>query len=298
MSPPTVSVIIIFHDDQRFLPEAIESVFAQTFVEWELILADDGSTDASTEIARDYARADPSRVRYVDHEGHRNLGISATRNLGIGLARGTYTAFLDSDDIWIPEKLEEQVAILERHPDVGLLFGASLYWWSWADGTQRPDRLMRIGAAEDRVHHPPSLAITLYPLGEGTPPCPSSCIVRRDVLAAVGGFEPHMPNLYDDQGFLAKAYLVTPVYVSARCWDKYRRHSRAVTLSTSRQRYLSIRRYYLSWYGRYLKERGIDDPRLEQALEAAWWPYRHPRMAALRRLVGRARTWLASRISE
>ena len=292
MKPPTISVVLIFHDDERFLADAVKSVIAQSFADWELILADDGSMDGSTEIARGYAAAHPDRARYVEHEGHANRGISATRNLGVSLATGTYVALLDSDDVWVPKKLEEQVAILERHPEVGLLFGASLYWWSWAEDATTPDQLMRIGAPADVVHHPPVLATALYPLGRGIAPCPSSCVVKRDVLEAVGGFEDHFRGLYEDQCFLGKAYLVTPVYVSSRCWDRYRRHPLAMMQMVSRTHYHETRRRYLSWYEQYLGAHGINDPGIARALNGAWWPYRHPFLAALRTTTSRVRARL------
>src|SRR5713226_10047705 len=93
-----VSVIMIFLDEEKFIREAIESVFPQTYDNWELLLVDDGSTAGSTDIARRYAEQHPGKVRYLDHEGHRNRGMSASRNLGIRHARGDYIAFLDADD--------------------------------------------------------------------------------------------------------------------------------------------------------------------------------------------------------
>ena len=95
-----VSCIIIFFNAEKFLGEAIESVFAQTYKNWELLLVDDGSTDDSTTIALNYAEQYPEKVCYLEHEGHQNRGMSATRNLGIRLATGEYIAFLDADDIW------------------------------------------------------------------------------------------------------------------------------------------------------------------------------------------------------
>src|SRR4051794_9610371 len=112
---PQVSAIIIFLNAERFIAEAIESVFAQTYDDWELLLVDDGSTDAGTTIARQCAERYPGRVRYLEHEGHRNRDMPATRNLGIRNAHGPYIAFLDADDVWLPHKLEQQVAILESH---------------------------------------------------------------------------------------------------------------------------------------------------------------------------------------
>src|SRR5262245_24155101 len=92
-----VSVIIIFMNAQAFISDAIDSVFAQTYTNWELLLVDDGSTDASTQIALSFANGNPGRVRYLEHSGHRNRGMSASRNLGIQHAGGEYIGFLDAD---------------------------------------------------------------------------------------------------------------------------------------------------------------------------------------------------------
>src|SRR5512147_1824882 len=102
---PLVSGVIIFWNAERFLQEAIESVLAQTYPSWELLLVDDGSTDGASEIARSYAARHPERIRYLEHPGHRNRGMSASRNLGLQQSRGALVAFLDSDDVWLPEKL-------------------------------------------------------------------------------------------------------------------------------------------------------------------------------------------------
>src|SRR5215204_3697695 len=96
---PVVSVIIPIWNAVRFLPDAIESVFAQTYPHWELLLVDDASTDGSGAIAREYAEAQPGKVRYLEHEGHQNRGVGASRNLGVWNATGRYIAFLDHDDI-------------------------------------------------------------------------------------------------------------------------------------------------------------------------------------------------------
>ena len=96
---PLVTTIIIFLDAERYFEEAIASVFAQTYPHWELLLVDDGSTDGSTAIARHYAMQYQTRVRYLEHPGHQNRGMSATRNLGVKHARGRYIAFVDADDV-------------------------------------------------------------------------------------------------------------------------------------------------------------------------------------------------------
>ena len=83
MSTSKVSVIVIFLDAGKFITESIESVLAQTYANWELILVDDGSSDQSTSIAKDYARRFPDKILYFDHPGHKNLGKSTSRNLGV-----------------------------------------------------------------------------------------------------------------------------------------------------------------------------------------------------------------------
>ena len=86
-SKPLVSVIVIFFNAEDFIQEAIESVFAQTYEHWELLLVDDGSTDKSRSIAERCAEQYPDKVRCLEHEGHQNRGMSASRNLGIDNAK-------------------------------------------------------------------------------------------------------------------------------------------------------------------------------------------------------------------
>jgi glycosyltransferase involved in cell wall biosynthesis len=119
---PKVSVIIPVYNREKYVGEAISSILAQSFTNFELLLIDDGSTDDSVEIMRSYT--DP-RVRLVRNE--RNLGIPKTRNKGIQLARGDYIAILDSDNIALSDRLAKQVAFLDRHKDYVLLgSGAAL----------------------------------------------------------------------------------------------------------------------------------------------------------------------------
>ena len=105
----TVSVIMPAHNSARFIRESIESVLAQTFRDWELIVADDASTDGSGDIAGSYG--DP-RIRCVRSET--NLGSAGARNLALASATGKFVAFLDSDDLWAPGKLEKQLAFMEE----------------------------------------------------------------------------------------------------------------------------------------------------------------------------------------
>ena len=108
---PRVSVVMAAKNYARFLPAAVESVLAQTFADWELLIIDDGSTDDTPEAVRPFL-ADP-RVRYFRSD---RLGQPRAKNLGIGLSRGEFVAFLDADDAWLPTKLEKQLALFARRP--------------------------------------------------------------------------------------------------------------------------------------------------------------------------------------
>src|SRR5689334_5372936 len=112
-----VSIITPFFNTENFLQEAIESVIYQTYENWELLLIDDGSTDNSMRIAQEYAAKYPDKIRYLEHHKHQNRGKSTSRNLGINHAKGEYICFLDADDVFMPLKLEKQLAILAAYPE-------------------------------------------------------------------------------------------------------------------------------------------------------------------------------------
>ena len=119
---PVVSVIMNGLNCAQYLQEAIESVFAQTYEDWEIVFWDNASTDSTAEIAKSYG---PS-VRYFRSDQTYPLGKA--RNLAIEKARGKYLAFLDSDDIWLPEKLEKQVWAFEKNSAVGLVYCDAIFF--------------------------------------------------------------------------------------------------------------------------------------------------------------------------
>lgn len=275
---PLVSVIVIFLNAADFLQEAIESVLAQTYEQWELLLVDDGSNDGSSEIAVSYASQNPTRIKYLEHDGHQNLDMSATRNLGIRKAKGDYIAFLDADDIWLPHKLKEQVAILDKYEEVGMLYGKTLYWYSW---TQDPtdvqrDHIPTLGVPLDTPIKPPDL-LPLYLRGKASIPCPTDILVRRSIVDEVGGFDETfigVNNIYEDQAFYAKLCIKTPVMVIDRCWDRYRQHSQASTAVAGRTgTKIQARRFFLKWLVKYLSEQALEDKKVWLALKRELWLY-------------------------
>lgn len=250
-----VSVITIFLNEERFLDEAVQSVMAQTYPNWELLLCDDGSTDASCAKARAYAAAAPGRIRYLEHAGHLNRGMSATRNLGLEHARGEYVAFLDADDIWLPEKLEKQVAALEAHPTAAMVYGPSLYWHSWTGRAEDVDldgMSSTAGRAGELTSGVATITSILRRRCDAIGTC--SALLRRAAVMEVGGFESRFTGLFEDQVFFAKLLLRHDLLVNAECLDLYRQHPNSCCAAASRSRRTANDLYlaYLQWLRSYV----------------------------------------------
>lgn len=252
---PRVSIIICFYNEEKYLQEAVDSVFAQTYDDWELLLVDDGSSDSSTDLAKNLANIYKFKITYLEHIDHQNKGLSASRNLGIRHARGEFCAFLDADDVWLPQKISEQIEILQSHPDAVMVCGASKYWFSW-NNPEIKDIITYVGGVQDAVNYPPSLLLNLYPLGEGDAPCPSGIFIKKNAVEAVGGFEERFSGcyqLYEDQGFLAKVYLRFPVYVMHYPYDLYRQRKESIVATVHETgKYHMVREYFLRWFNQYL----------------------------------------------
>jgi glycosyltransferase involved in cell wall biosynthesis len=301
---PRVSVVTPFLNAEPFIQEAVEGVLAQTYEHWELLLVDDGSTDRSSHLAREYADRYPKSIRYLEHPGHQNRGASASRNLGILESRGEYIAFLDVDDVWLPRKLAEQVALLDGTPEAAMVYGRSHYWWSWTgdpEDAQR-DRTPALGIAPGTLVRPPELLVRALDASARTP-CPSNVLVRAEAVARIGRFEEQFRGpyqLFEDQVFLAKLYLTAPVLVTDECWTKYRQHPDscvAVVKKTGQKHAAGL--YYLRWLAAYLSDRHITDPAIWAALRRKRWRYRQPRLFELadrgrRRVRQLKRRWLRS----
>lgn len=257
---PLVSVIIPFFNVEAFIGEAVQSVLDQTYDHWELLLVDDGSSDGSREIAEGFVRDHPDRVRCIEHPGRINKGLSETRNLGWRAAQGELVAFLDADDLWLPDKLSKQVSIFELFPQVELCVGASLYWHQWAGSksSARVDEKMVAGGPPEKVLEPRELVTDLYPLGSGHAPSMNTVVVRRDMDRKTGMFEPCFRRSFEDQAFLIKCYLFCTIYILPDVLDKYRQ-GRAdsitqVELRSDQRHDLNIEFY--TWLARYLKSLG------------------------------------------
>jgi len=171
MASPRVTVVIPTYNRARFLGEAIESVLAQTFGDFELLIADDGSGDDTSSVV---ARFDDSRLRHLALEHH---GISAALNAGLATARGELFARLDSDDVWKPEMLATLVPVLEAEP-VGFVYGRGR--------AMRTDRT----PLDQVVGHPPRWSNDdMRSLVYDDCTCNIAIVARRDAIIAAGGYD-------------------------------------------------------------------------------------------------------------
>jgi glycosyltransferase involved in cell wall biosynthesis len=255
---PLVSVITIFLNEERFLSEAVESVLGQSYHRWELLLCDDGSTDGSTAIARAYADRYPDRIRYLDHPGHENRGMSATRNLGLAHCSGSLVGFLDADDSWLPEKLERDVAALEQNPAADMVVAPALYWHGWTGNPQdlALDEQSRVGAAPGRITRGPKVLHRIL-RGSAEALCTCAVLVRRDAVAGVGGFEDRFKGLFEDQAFFAKILLSHDVCSISDCLALYRQHPDSCCAQASNTPPVLAARHdeYLRWLSDYARSR-------------------------------------------
>lgn len=161
------SVIIPVYKVEKYIAETINSVLNQTYQDFELIIVDDGSPDRSVEICQQFQ--DP-RLQIIRQK---NQGVCAARNTGIDRATGQYLAFLDGDDLWLPQKLEKHLKHLESSPDVGISFSRSAFIdeCGAALGIYQMPKLTEIT---------PPLILRRNPVGNGSAP-----VIRREVFEAI-----------------------------------------------------------------------------------------------------------------
>ena len=212
---PAISVVMAVHNRERFLAEAIDSILAQTFDDFEFIIVDDGSTDGSAGIIRAYAARD-RRIRRLQFE--RNRGVAASSNLGIRHARGQFIARMDSDDISLPQRFETQLAHLRAHPEIGVL----------GCGLVMADECL---ARRENWDYPAQHALIAYKvLFSGSGLGHATTVMRRKALLEAQGYREGVFHAVDIDlwtrllGIARFANLPQRLYI-------YRRHGQSTTIS-------------------------------------------------------------------
>lgn len=178
---PTVSVVIPTYNREHLLSRSLDSVLAQTFTDFEVLVVDDGSTDGTAVLMAEYEARD-GRIRYLSQP--RNAGVSAARNRGLREARGDFIAFLDSDDEWFPTKLERQITRFKALPGkVGLLYGG----------------VENLGPDKERMVATPTHRGRLYPvlLKQNVIHGTSGVMLRRAAVRRAGFFDEVIPAIED-----------------------------------------------------------------------------------------------------
>lgn len=165
-----VSIIMGIYNCGNTLPEAIDSILAQTYTDWELVMCDDGSADNTLSVAENYRHNYPEKIKLLRNE--KNLGLNKTLNRCLAAASGVYIARMDGDDISMPERLEKEVAFLDAYPEYAIVSCPMIYFdenGDWGQG-----KSIAFPEKNDFV--------------KGTPFCHAPCMVRADAFKVVGGY--------------------------------------------------------------------------------------------------------------
>ncbi|HEY5402849.1 MAG TPA: glycosyltransferase [Pyrinomonadaceae bacterium] len=220
---PLVSIIMPSFNAERYVAESIRSVLGQTFTDWELVVVDDGSVDRTAEVVCKLAAEDP-RIRYVWRE---NGGQAAARNTGIRYLPSPVVAFIDADDLWLPEKLARQLSVMEETAaDVVYCDGYVFY----DDST--PERADFFAVVPGRTD-----GATMFPLLFAYNRIATlSVVARRDALERVGFFDEdrRLQNCEDYDLWLRLARAGSTFYGMTDKLIRYRRHSASSTHSESK----------------------------------------------------------------
>lgn len=167
---PTISIIMGIYNCADTLGEAIESIINQTYIDWELIMCDDGSQDNTLEVARYYMLQDPKRIRIIKNP--MNMGLNKTLNKCLAEARGQYIARMDGDDVCDPTRLEKELKVLSEHIEFAIVSSDMLFFDE--RGVWGKTNVLELPQPKDFLL--------------GTRFCHAACMVRKSAYDAVGGY--------------------------------------------------------------------------------------------------------------
>ena len=177
VSKPKVSVVVPVFNRERYIAKCVDSILSQRYRDYEVLLVDNNSNDQSVYIMKEYEKFYPHKIRCFSQS---RKGAAAARNLGVKHARGEYLAFLDSDDLWFPEKLKIQMFFLEKKKEIDLIYTS--YARFGADKKLRGDELLKFqGCFSDGK----ALPALLYQCFIWT----STVVMKKRVFVELGGFK-------------------------------------------------------------------------------------------------------------
>jgi len=205
---PQVSVVIPSYNCAAYLPEALDSLLAQTYADFEILVIDDGSTDQTAELLQAYCTQHP-KITAIRQQ---NQGVAVARNHGIQQAKGEWIAFLDADDILLPDKLAAQLALADAYPNVGMIHS----------GWQRVDSQGRFQMNVEPWLWVPELNLESWLRWK--PVLPSAMLFRRQWLVRAGGFDRRFPPAEDTDLVLRLSFMGCEAKWLPQITVKYRQH--------------------------------------------------------------------------
>lgn len=240
---PLVSVLMTVYNREQYIAEAIESVIDSTYENWELIIVDDQSTDASVEIAKNYEEKDTRIKVYVNDD---NLGQFQNRNMAASYAKGKYIKYLDSDDLIYPHGLEVMVSAMETNPEAGMGLSFNSY-----DGQESLPVLLSIEKAFFNHFFKRGL---LY-IG------PSGCIYKRSYFEKINGFDCEF-KVAADYEFNMRAAASKPIVLFQRDLFWWRQHEgQEITVSSKNNEYIILN--YL------INKKNVQNAKINKKLKAS-----------------------------
>lgn len=243
---PKVSVCIASYNHARFIGETLDSILAQTYRDFEIVVVDDGSTDNSLEILNSYAEKYP-QIRVFTHSNHENKGISVTANATIKKSRGEYISFIGSDDIWYPHFLEKQVDFLDKS-DVGFVY-------SKADCIDKTGKLLnkQIALEVSSKADLTAFLLTTNPVSAVT------TTVKRKALEEIGLFDEKL--IYSDWDLWIRLSFTHKIGFIDESLGNYRIHGNNTSVGTDK---LKIYRDKRQFYLRLIEKSYSDLPQLKE----------------------------------
>ncbi|MEO9127190.1 MAG: glycosyltransferase, partial [Microcoleus sp.] len=252
---PQVSVIIPAYNGDRYIVQAVESAIGQTFTDWEIIVVDDGSTDATHRVLQPYF----DRIRYVYQE---NRGVAAARNRGIQESQGKFIAFLDQDDFFLPDKLAAQIALFCQQPSLGIVNSG------WRLVNQQGDTISDITP----WLYFPKLDLETWIVQ--MPVLPSAMMFSRQWLELAGGFNSEFDSVDDSDLVLRLAVLGCEAAWLPQVTVSYRQHDKNVSIKKALKQanlFITLKQQFFAKPDLPQHIRELENPAFYEALTWMAW---------------------------
>lgn len=269
---PHISIVIPAYNGERFIPQALDSVLSQSYRDYEIIVVNDGSTDQTANVLQPYQK----QIRYVEQP---NQGVAAARNHGMALAQGELVAFLDQDDVLLPDKLALQVDCFERHPEVGIVHSG----WRLVDAEGKPL------ADIEPWHEAPELDLAGWL--KRMPVLLSAMMFRRSWLKQAGEFDRRFKQVCDVELVQRLIMLGCQTAWVRQVTVLYRQHDRNDSLNTlvQAQEVWAVQEQFFARSDLPLAIRQIEkDCRYYTLVWLSWRLYHTGRLSEMRRYLEKA----------